>query len=57
MTNMELAYRLAEIIKAYAETPEGHVCVYAWGLQRKLFHDLVNDGVSDRVARRIALGW
>ena len=57
VTNMELAYRLAEIEKVYADTPRGMLSNYAFGLQKALVRDLVNDGVGADVAYRIAGLW
>lgn len=57
MTNMELALRLAEIEKAYAETPEGYVSLLAWALERDLALDLMKAGVRRDVAWNIAHGF
>ena len=58
MTNMELAYRKAEIAKAVEECPPGmHTnSNLAWGLWMKLVRDLEAEGCSREVAFDLATG-
>lgn len=56
MTNMELAYRKAEIEREHADTPENSYSLIADFDERELMRDLMKDGMSYRGAFKSVYG-
>ena len=57
MTNVELAYRKAEIEREHADTPENSYSLMADFDERALMRDLMKDGMPYRAAVKTVYGF